>query len=86
MAYARSLGEGPGTQRTPAAPLARDVVDPATVGLFQVIRQEADGGAEGGGVLQDGRDVPEQDPPLPLPRVSWARGAGSSLNFNLSEN
>ena len=58
VADTRSLGEGPGTQGTPAAPLARDVVDPAAVGLFQVIRQEADGGAERGGVLQDGRDVP----------------------------
>lgn len=38
--------------------LACDVVDAAPVGRLQVSRQEADGGAEGGGVLQDGRDVP----------------------------
>ena len=78
-----SPGPGPGTDQTrkPRESRHGDGVDSATVGLFQAIHQEA-----GGGVLQDGRDVPEQDPPLPLPRVSWARGAGSSLNFNLSEN
>ena len=78
-----SPGPGPGTDQTrnPRESRPGDGVDSATVGLFQAIHQEA-----GGGVLQDGRDVPEQDPPLPLPRVSWARGAGSSLNFNLSEN
>ena len=80
-----SPAPGPGTDQTRKLRESRsDVVDPATVGLFQVIHQEADGGAERVGVLQDWRDVPEQDPPLSLPRVSWARGAGSS--FSLREN
>lgn len=83
---AQLLGQGQTKQGNPRESRPGGVVDPATVGLFQVIHQEADGGSERVGDLQDWRDVPEQDPPLSLPHVSWARGAGSCFNFNLREN
>jgi hypothetical protein len=65
-----------GTGRGRVQPLACNVVDLAAVRGLQVTGQEADGGAEGVGVLQEGRDVPGQKDRLMTRSCQVVRPAG----------
>lgn len=60
-----------GDQHGLAWPLACDVVDLAAMRGLKVTGQEADGSSEGGGVLQEGRDIPGNKERL----VAGERGA-----------